>query len=169
MSNTSRFYPIDFWSAYWHEPIKNKNKNGIFEVVFGFQKWTSIFEFWRLSKTGCHFFPCFWFPIGTRYQGQKQKRHFCFCSWRPYWNDLRIAKVPRSGSLKSGYFCDQKLKTWPFQLMSFCVNGSREGNEGTVPDTCNLQSSHIDLFRSFFFFSRFPSAAQIDRIFYTCN
>ena len=87
-------YPLtirfDFWSTYWHEPIKNKNKNGIFEVVFGFQKWTSIFEFWRLSKTGCHFFPCFWFfPIGTRNQRKKQKHHFCFCFWRPYWDDLK--------------------------------------------------------------------------------
>ena len=33
------------------------------EVVFGLQKWTSMFEFWRVSKTGCQFFTCFWFPI----------------------------------------------------------------------------------------------------------
>ena len=89
-SLTIRF---DFWSTYWHEPIKNKNKNGIFEVVFGFQKWTSIFEFWRLSKTGCHFFRCFWFPIGTRNQRKEQKRHFCFCFWRPFWNDLSVWEI----------------------------------------------------------------------------
>ena len=40
-------------------------------------------------KTGCHFFPCFWFPIGTRNQRQKQKRHFYSCFWRHYWNDLK--------------------------------------------------------------------------------
>ena len=85
---------FDLPIPYWHEPIKNKNKNGIFEVVFGFQKWTSIFEFWRLSKTGCHFFPCFWFPIGTRNLRQKQKRHFCFCFWRPYWYDLMGLSMP---------------------------------------------------------------------------
>ena len=78
-----------FQSAFWHELIKNKNKNGILEVVFVCQKWTSIFEFWRFSKMGRHFFRCFWFPIGTRNQEKKQKRHFCFCFWRPFWNDLR--------------------------------------------------------------------------------
>ena len=80
---------FEFQSAFWHELIKNKNKNGIFEVVFVCQKWTSIFEFWRFSKMGRHFFRCFWFPIGTRNQEKKQKRHFCFCFWRPFWNDLR--------------------------------------------------------------------------------
>ena len=79
---------FEFQSAFWHELIKNKNKNGIFEVVFVCQKWTSIFEFWRFSKMGRHFFRCFWFPIGTRNQEKKQKRHFCFCFWRPFWNDL---------------------------------------------------------------------------------
>ena len=79
---------FEFQSAFWHELIKNKNKNGILEVVFVCQKWTSIFEFWRFSKMGRHFFRCFWFPIGTRNQEKKQKRHFCFCSWRPFWNDL---------------------------------------------------------------------------------
>ena len=39
---------------------------------------------------GCHFFRCFWFLIGTRNQEKKQKRHFCFCFWRPFWNDLII-------------------------------------------------------------------------------
>ena len=53
--------------------IKNKNKNGIFEVVFVCQKWTSIFEFWRFSKTGRHFFPCFWFPNWNEEPRKKNK------------------------------------------------------------------------------------------------
>ena len=69
---------FDLPIPYWHEPIKNKNKNGIFEVVFGFQKWTSIVELWRLSITGCHFFPCFWFPYWNEEPETKTKTPFLF-------------------------------------------------------------------------------------------
>ena len=82
------FIIIDFWSACWHEPIKNKNENGIFGVVFRLQKWTSIFEFWRLSKTVCHFFLVFGFFFHTTRNQKEKKRHFCFCFRRPHWNDL---------------------------------------------------------------------------------
>ena len=61
-------------------------------MVFGFQKWTSIFEIWRLSKTGCLFFPCFW-SLLERGTIDKKKRHFCFCFWRPYWNDLMDIEI----------------------------------------------------------------------------
>ena len=40
-----------------------KIKNGVFGVVFELQKWTSIIEFWRLSKTECNFSG---FERGTR-------------------------------------------------------------------------------------------------------
>ena len=83
-SITLRF---DFWSAYWHEPIKNKNKNRFgltFDLPIGtsrsktktktkvvFSKWFldvkngSTFEFWRQRGVICSF-SCFWSPIPVR-------------------------------------------------------------------------------------------------------